>query len=173
MKKIAILASLLTITSFAQVQAAEEKLQVDFANDNTSKWNGIVIPKDQQCKFYDGVNPTTPKLIVNNIPSGATSLVFVYSDYDYTPMNNGGHGIFEYDLSATPHQIEVPSIPSNTFDLPKNFKVIAEHRGTSKGKAGAYMPPCSGGRNHNYFVTVQAIKNKSVISETVLKLGEY
>lgn len=173
MKKLALL-TLVVATAFAQAQTDTQNLQVNFAKDNAAKWDGVTIPTGQQCRFDKGVNPTTPALTVSHIPAGATSLVFVYSDHSYTPMNNGGHGLFEYTLPKESNgTVEVPSIASNTFDIPNDFKVIAEHRGTSKGEAGAYMPPCSGGTNHDYFVTVQAVKGKAMIAETTLALGSY
>lgn len=173
MKKLALLTFVVAAT-FAQAQTDTQNMQVNFSQDNTAKWDGVTIPAGQQCTHDGSTNPTTPKLVVSNIPAGTTSLVFVYSDHSYTPMNNGGHGIFEYTLSNIDNgSVIVPAIASNTFELPEAFNVIAEHRGTSKGKAGAYMPPCSGGTQHNYFVTVQAVKGKAMIAETVLPLGSY
>lgn len=150
-----------------------QDMEVHFADNSSPKWDGLAIPAGQQCTHDGATAPSTPPLRVANIPAGADSLVFVYSDRDYTPMNNGGHGIFQYALPSGDREVTVPSVPANTSELPAGFTIIAEHRGTSKGEPGAYMPPCSGGKGHSYFVTVQAVKGYSVVAEAVLELGKY
>lgn len=148
-------------------------MKVNFAPMKSVKWDGVNIPKGEQCKANGASNPATPALEISGIPTGTTSLIFVYSDKDYTPMSNGGHGLFQYTLPKAATNVTIPSIKSNTFNVPKEFKAIAPHRGTSKGKAGVYMPPCSGGTHHNYFLTVQAVKGYSIIGETTIGLGQY
>lgn len=172
MKKSFLIGSIVALALSANASSLNN-MKVSFAPMKSVKWDGITIPKGEQCKVDGATNPATPALDISNIPTGATSLIFVYSDKDYVPMSNGGHGLFQYALPKGATNVTVPSIKGNTFDIPKEFKVIAPHRGTAKGKAGVYMPPCSGGRGHNYFLTVQAVKGYSIIGETTVKLGKY
>ena len=67
----------------------------------------------------------------------------------------------------------MPSVPGHTFDLPPSFKIIEAHRGPGWDKAGAYMPPCSGGKGHAYYLTVKSISNDKVTAETQIELGKY
>lgn len=70
-------------------------------------------------------------------------------------------------------QVEVPSVLGHTFDIPKEFTLIEAHRSPSWDKAGAYMPPCSGGKNNEYYVTIKAVKDDKVTASTVLEMGKY
>lgn len=138
-----------------------------------AKWDGMKIPTGQQCQKFGGQQPATPALKVSGIPAGATELVFEYSDRDFEKMNNGGHGRIQYSLSSSVSDLEVPSVPGHSFELPMNFTSIEAHRSPGWDKAGAYMPPCSGGKSHAYYVTVKALKADQVLSQTVLELGTY
>lgn len=136
-------------------------------------WNGIKVPEGQQCQKFGGKNPSTPKLIVSEIPENTNELVLEYSDRDSDRMNNGGHGMMSFTLDSPKTEVQIPSVPGHTFDIPSAFKMIEAHRGPGWDKAGAYMPPCSGGKGHAYYVTVKAVAGDKVTATTVLEMGKY
>lgn len=141
-------------------------------------WDGKVVPKGMQCQKFGGDNPRTPALMISDIPLGTNVLIFEYSDRSHQPMDNGGHGKMGYALNqADSTSIWVPQLAGHSFALPKGFFMIEAHRNPNWDKAGAYMPPCSGGRNNSYYVTVKAAQIKDdllkVQAETVLELGKY
>ena len=70
-------------------------LNLSFAD---AEWDGKIIPKGQQCKEVGG-NGASPRIRVNNIPSGANKLILEFSDANYYPCDNGGHGIISYQIS--------------------------------------------------------------------------
>jgi len=145
-------------------------MNIEFAD---STWNGIKIPDGQQCQKFGGAAPATPKLIISEIPAGADALVLEYSDRDSKKMNNGGHGIMKFTLQQAVEKVELPPVPGHTFELPAPFTMIEPHRSPGWDKAGAYMPPCSGGKGHAYYVTIKAMKDDQVLTETVFELGTY
>jgi len=51
--------------------------------------------------------------------------------------------------------------------------MIEVYRGLGWDKEGAYMPPCSGGKGHAYYVTIKTLKCDKVIAETVVEMGKY
>ena len=57
--------------------------------------------------------------------------------------------------------------------MPENFTMVEAHRGAGWDKESAYMPPCSGGKDHAYYVTVKAMKGDTVTAEIVFELGKY
>jgi hypothetical protein len=74
----------------------------------------------------------------------------------------------------------IPSVPGHTFDLPQGFFLVAPHANPAWDKAGAYMPPCSGGRGNYCYVTVKAVryvspddKNPKLLAIGELSLGRY
>ena len=162
-KRLSLLA-LLSTSSYAFA------LDVNFVD---SKWDSKTIPEGQQCQKFDGVKPGTPKLSVSGIPAGSDSVVLVYSDRDSKKMNNGGHGIMSYTLAKGANKVQLPIVAGHSYEMPKGFEMIAEHRGAGWDKEGAYMPPCSGGSGHEYYVTVQTYKGNTVTAETVLELGKF
>jgi len=115
----------------------------------------------------------TPALKVSSIPTGSDSLMLAYSDRDSEKMNNGGHGIMSYKIMSTASSVTLPKVPGHSYDLPENFTMIEAHRSPGWDKEGAYMPPCSGAKDHAYYVTVKAMKGKEVTATTVLELGNY
>lgn len=143
---------------------------VRFADES---WNGNNIPKGQQCQKFGGKNPSTPKLIVDDIPPGSDAILLEYSDRDYKKMDNGGHGRISYTLNTSLSKVEIPPIPGHTFDIPVAFKMIEAHRSPGWDKAGAYMPPCSGRKGHAYYVTVKAVKGDKVTATSVLEMGKF
>ena len=136
-------------------------------------WDGVAVPAGQQCQKFGGNNPATPKIMVSGIPAGSNTLVLEYSDRDSQPMNNGGHGMMSYKFAPAATEVEIPSVAGHTFDMPASFTMINAHRSPNWDKAGAYMPPCSGGKSHAYYVTVKALDGDKVTATTVLELGKY
>jgi hypothetical protein len=153
------------------------RLEVSFAD---ATWNGKAIPKGQQCKRFGGKNPQTPRLIVKNIPPGTNAIIMEYSDESYAPMDKGGHGKIGYRVPEGTIEKTIPSVPGHTFDLPQGFFLVAAHANPAWDKAGAYMPPCSGGRGNYYYVTVKAVnyaspddKQPKLLGIGELSLGRY
>jgi len=162
-----LLTPLIIACSFSTYASA---IEVELA-DNA--WDGMNIPKGQQCEKFGGENPASPKLHVTGIPTGSDSILLAYSDRDSKNMNNGGHGIMSYSIGSMINSVELPSVPGHSYDMPENFTMVEAHRGAGWDKEGAYMPPCSGGKDHAYYVTVKAMKGDTVTAETVFELGKY
>lgn len=153
------------------------KLSLSFTD---SAWDGKVVPKGQQCQRFEGDNPKTPGIRVSGIPSKANALVVEYSDRSYPAMDNGGHGKIGYQIKPGTVSAEIPSVPGHTFDLPTDFFLVTAHQAPGWDKAGAYMPPCSGGGGNSYYATIKAIhRNESkkeeslLLGEGVIQLGRY
>ncbi|TXR53979.1 hypothetical protein [Reinekea thalattae] len=136
-------------------------------------WDGMMVPEGQQCQKFGGDSPMTPKLKIKGIPKGSDSLLLEYSDRDSERMNNGGHGRMQFALKANAKKVTVPSVPGHSYELPKGFTMVEAHRGPGWDKEGAYMPPCSGGNDHAYYVTVKSLQGDKVLAETVVELGKY
>lgn len=140
-------------------------------------WNGRTVPSGQQCTKFGG-NGAAPALQVTGIPAQADALVLEFSDKDYSPLANGGHGMVRYAVTPGAGAVTVPALPGETSELPAGFTLIREHKGWSK--PGAYLPPCSGGEGHLYFVTVRAVKldpdgsgKYEELDKTKTNLGRY
>ncbi|MEG3753503.1 hypothetical protein [Psychromonas arctica] len=165
--KYKVLATVIVAGCFSSYASAIEVELTD------SAWDGVKIPKGQQCQKFGGESPMTPALKVSSIPTGSDSLMLAYSDRDSEKMNNGGHGIMSYKIMSTASSVTLPKVPGHSYDLPENFTMIEAHRSPGWDKEGAYMPPCSGAKDHAYYVTVKAMKGKEVTATTVLELGNY
>jgi hypothetical protein len=138
-------------------------------------WDGKTVPAGQQCQKFGGNNPKTPEMHIHGVPDGTDKLVLEFSDRSYKKMDNGGHGKIAYLLNQDNFHgnVYVPSVSGHSFDLPKGFKLIAEHRSPKWDKAGAYMPPCSGGKGNSYYATVKAMSGNKVLNSTIVELGKY
>jgi hypothetical protein len=155
-----------------------EGLRAEFAD---SEWNGSSVPSGQQCSYHGGTNPSTPQILVSDIPEGSTAIVLEFSDRDWGPMDNGGHGKIGYTVDEGTSEVLIPTVRANTFNLPDGFFLVREHQGpASAGEPGAYMPPCSGGLSNAYYVTIKAVELVAIeegtfneIEETILELGRY
>ena len=145
-------------------------LDITFADDD---WDGVTIPNGQQCQKFGGINPATPRWIVSNIPIGSDTIILEYSDRDSKKMDKGGHGRMLFPISPTATQTEIPSVPGHTFIIPSQFAMIEAHRGAGWDIDGAYMPPCSGGKNHAYYVTIKTVKGDLITAEMVVEMGKY
>lgn len=136
-------------------------------------WDGIKVPAGQQCQKFGGQNPTTPRFIISGIPVGSDAIVLEYSDRSFEKMDKGGHGRMAFILDSAASEVTIPSVPGHTFDLPPAFKVVEAHRGPDWDTAGAYMPPCSGGRGNAYYVTIKATQEDRVVATTMLEMGTF
>jgi hypothetical protein len=142
-------------------------------------WNGKTVPMGQQCRKFGG-NGATPAMTVANIPAQANAVILEFSDQSHQPMDNGGHGKIGYRIAPGTARVTVPSVPGHTFDLPSEFFLVAAHRNPSWDKAGAYMPPCSGGRGNLYYLTVKAVfeapgesDGSKLLGQGKLTMGRY
>jgi len=149
-------------------------LSVTLADPN---WGGEKIPDGQQCQKFKG-NGSTPRIRVNNIPKGTNAIVVEYSDKTYKAMDNGGHGKIGYFIDERMEEVTIPPIKGHSFELPKSFFIVAPQQAPKWDKAGAYLPPCSGGKGNKYVAKVKAVHQTSgkvdkVIAETDVNLGIY
>jgi len=140
-------------------------------------WNGKTVPTGQQCHKFGG-HGATPQIAVNSIPAGTNAIVMEYSDRTYQPMDNGGHGKFGYRLQSNVSSVKIPSLAGHSFEMDEGFFLLEAQRAPSWDKAGAYLPPCSGGKGNEYYVTLKAVKElnggiQAILGETVLDLGKY
>ncbi|MBI3873830.1 MAG: hypothetical protein HY307_02285 [Arcobacter sp.] len=147
-------------------------LKVEFMD---KKWDGITVPKDEVCSNYNLKAGSTPVFKISNIPENGAKIVFSYNDKTFTKMDNGGHGVVAYSILKGSKTVEVPSLLGETFKVDKGFEIVKPHTGTRFNKtAGAYLAPCSGGKNNTYSVTVTVVDdiNKS-LATTEFILGKF
>ena len=152
---------------------AAADLEVGFMDE---AWNGMKVPEGQQCQKFGG-HGRSPELRVSNIPEAADLLVIEFSDRTYTPMDQGGHGKIGFGIEAGAGAVDIPSVDGHTVDLPAGFLVVSEHKAPSWDKAGAYLPPCSGGQGNEYYLTVRAVHQmgdeKHELASATLEMGTY
>ena len=162
-----------TLMMMCATFSAAADLGLAFVND---LWDGKTIPAGQQCRKFGGTGGT-PALRVSSIPPDANALVMEFSDRTYTPMDQGGHGKLGYRIEAGTAETIIPTVPPHTTDLPEGFWTVAPHGAPGWDTAGAYLPPCSGGKGNEYYVTVKAVTKEDdrlrVITEAVLEMGTY
>lgn len=164
-----------TVFGFCHTANAET-LSVAFTN---SKWTAESIPEGQQCLRFKGENPQSPELVVKNIPAGTTAIILEFSDRSFARMDKGGHGIVGFNVNAEAGaEVLVPAVPGHTETLPENFFLVANHKAPGWDKAGAYLPPCSGGRGNQYFIDVKAVvwsgeKIEKVLAETSIQMATF
>lgn len=165
-----ILLSLFTFIAYAD----NKPLDVSLADP---AWNGKLVPAGQQCGKFGGKG-ATPLLSIRQIPEGANAVVMEYSDRSYQPMDNGGHGKIGFRIQPDSTTVNIPSVAGHQFDLPDDFFLIEAHQAPTWDKEGAYLPPCSGGKGNDYYVTVKAVKEvdgdiQEVLGEVEVALGKY
>lgn len=155
----------------------DENLHLELVD---SGWDGERIPDGQQCQRQGGENPSTPSILVGNLPDGTEAVILEFSDRDFGPMDNGGHGKVGFVITEGVSEAVIPPLPGHTFDLPENYFLVQEHLAPGFDTPGAYMPPCSGGAGNSYYVTVKAVELVSmeelsfnVLRQGILELGEY
>ena len=173
------LLSILTVEASDKSKQTANHTELDVSFSDQA-WNGKTVPEGQQCQCFGGKNPMTPSLIINNIPPETNVIVMEYSDRSYAPMDNGGHGKIGFKIKQGTRSVVIPSVPGHSFELPDGFFIITPHQGSWWCKAGAYQPPCSGGRGNSYYVTIKAVYESSnkkeetkLIGKTVVELGNY
>lgn len=93
-------------------------------------------------------------------------------------MDGGGHGKIGYRIPANASTVNIPSVTGHTFDLPKGFFLIEAQRAPKWDKVGAYLPPCSGGKGNDYYITVKAVKEvdggiRRILGTVELPMGKY
>lgn len=166
---------LMSAFSIATAQASEKNRL--FASLADSAWDGVKIPDGQQCAKFSGKGES-PRIRVNNIPPRTDAIVVEFSDETYEPMRDGGHGKVGYYVDKRMTEVTVPPIKGHTFDLPESFFVVEPQRAPQWDTAGAYLPPCSGGKGNTYAATIKAVRlmNGRVVetmADTNLILGKY
>ena len=164
--------TLKSVTALTALALSANAFAMDVTFDDAA-WNGKKIPEGQQCLNYEGKSPATPRMTVSNIPAGAESLVFVYSDVSNKRMQHGGHGMVEFALLKDATSAKIPRVFEHTYEVPVGIEMVAEYRSRKGEAGGAYKPPCSGGKNHLYTVDVQAWQGDMVLAETTVEMGRY
>ena len=172
------ISALFILLTFSYASTAAE-LELAFTD---AAWNGEGIPEGQMCNRFnesESKNPESPELVVKGIPAEADAIILYFSDRSFARMDNGGHGTVGYKIAAGSGEITVPRVPGHTEDLPENFWTVKAHGAPTWDTAGAYLPPCSGGRGNDYFVDVKAVKLgadndvSNVLAEGSIKLATF
>ena len=153
-----ILVTALTLFSVCAVQAADTSTQGSIVNP---EWNGKKIPVGQQCNKFGGDNPMSPQIKITGLPLETQAVLLRFNDESFQKMKQGGHGVIGMRVEPGTTELLFPAIPGHSFKLPDNVFMVRAHKAPTWDKAGAYLPPCSGGKGHRYSVTIQpsTIKN--------------
>jgi hypothetical protein len=160
--------SALTIGGAAYAQ--QPQLNLSFADP---AWNGETVPEGQHCPLQGGTG-ATPALHVANVPETTTSIKVAFNDETYQPMNDGGHGIIAFAVTPVDGEVDLPSVPGNTADLPEGASVDTASRAPGEYASPGYLPPCSGGQGNTYSATVTAYDaNDAPIAAGKITLGKY
>lgn len=179
------LSIMVLITAFSGYLFAQErnymptehlvKLEVSFAD---KAWDGITVPEGEQCSMFGG-NGSSPSLIVSNIPDGVNALIISFSDRSFKANDNGGHGIIGIWLEEGQKSVTVPSVLAESLEMPEGMFIEANFR-SNRGKSGAYLPPCSGGRGNEYYATIKAVyrsdndtEESMLLGESIIEMGRY
>ncbi len=148
-----------------------------FVQLNSPAWNGQTVPKGEQCQKFGGIRPKTPELSVIGIPEGTNMLIMEFSDRSFKRMDDGGHGKIGYTLNRQQKKVNIPPVAGHSFTLPPGYFMVAAHRSPKWDRAGAYMPPCSGGKGNAYYVTVKAVKqggqSSTILAQQEVEMGRY
>ena len=168
MKKFGSIVSLFLFTSLGLSAAS---LTATFTDD---MWKKNVLPKSEVCSNFNTKVGSTPSIKLENIPVNTTKIVLAFSDESFKGMSVGGHGVISYAIPKNSSMIVIPSIKGETFDLPKDFTTVVKHRGEKFGKTpGAYLAPCSGGKEHVYSVLIKAMNEDQILDSASLTLGTF
>ncbi|MCP4394211.1 MAG: hypothetical protein GY804_08125 [Alphaproteobacteria bacterium] len=153
------------------------KMEASFLGN---EWDGITIPGRQICR-RDGGQGNTPPLRITNIPKGTDVIIMEFNDSsDLVLGYDGSHGKIGVWHDGT-SELNVAPISGETLNLPKFAFVEQLHR-FHFSRGSAYMPPCSQGAGHQYFVKIKAVNiekladnriRKTVLDEEVVQLGKY
>jgi len=120
-------------------------------------WDGKRVPASQVCGRFGGKGAVSPSMLVSNLPDGVVAIDVWFSDDNNERMNWGGHGKVKYLVPAGAKSFEMKSFPAESDDLPDGVVSVRDHKGSQwSGTGGAYLPPCSGGKGHNYSAYILA-----------------
>ncbi|MCF4167188.1 hypothetical protein L2U69_16185 [Zavarzinia compransoris] len=136
-------------------------------------WTGGAIPDGQQCTKFGAVAPMTPPLKVSGLPIGTLRVIVEFNDEDFQPLSyDGGHGKIDFEVG--PGEAYLPAVPGETDQMPPGVRIAAKNRATGDFARPGYLPPCSGGRDHDYFAVVKAIgPTQEVLAEGRVDIGSY
>lgn len=149
-------------------------LKISFVD---AAWDGKHVPSGQQCSMYGGKG-STPRIKVENVPTGANAIIVEFNDQSYGPLSSdGGHGKigFKHGGGAT---ATLPAVPGGTRELPAGTFLEADNRAGGSYGVG-YLPPCSGGRGNSYFADVKAVykadkpEDNKLLATGRFQLGNY
>ena len=151
-------------------------LTVSFAD---AAWDGMAVPKGQQCSKFGG-SGATPSLVVAGVPDGANAVIVEFNDRSYMELSSdGGHGKVGFWIKGG-GTVTLPSVAGETSRLPEGVFVEAKNRATGSYATAGYLPPCSGGKGNAYFADVKAVYKAKSDKETSkllatggIELGKY
>ncbi len=154
------------------VSAAE--LEASLLGDG---WDGVWVPDSQVCQRFGG-RGATPPMRIAGLPAGTTHIEVSFNDESFGPMDGGGHGKLSFAVAAGQSVVDLPAVPGETDDLPDGVTKINGHRGADwSGTDGAYLPPCSGGRDNSYTASIRAVVQgdggKRTLARTKIGIGRY
>ena len=122
----------------------------------------------------------TPELKITGIPEGTEAVVLRFNDESFPKLKNGGHGQIAMLVDPGTTELLFPAVPGHSSEMPEGVIIVSKHKAPDWDKAGAYLPPCSGGKGNKYTVTIQPSKIKNLekkkfkkISRFKLDLGKY
>jgi hypothetical protein len=175
MKNIIAAAFILSLLAFSNMTYAEDYLIKEEPVTLTlafvdPAWDGIKVPAGQECSWAGGAG-VSPALQVGNIPAGANALIVEFSDRTFKPNDLGGHGKIGLWLTQAKTSVIVPSVPGESDVMPEGMFIEEAHRST-RGKPGAYLPPCSGGQGNDYYAAVKAVYKAQADNEESRLLGQ-
>ncbi|GHC62296.1 hypothetical protein [Neogemmobacter tilapiae] len=136
-------------------------------------WDGVTVPAGQHCRLQDG-SGDTPPMQVTGVPEAAVALRLWFNDLSYPSLAfDGGHGVVE--IATAPGDVAIAALPGETDALPDGVRMFSAPRARGEYASVGYLPPCSGGREHVYAVTVTAHGADGVELARVknVKLGSY
>jgi hypothetical protein len=134
-------------------------------------WDGKTIPSGMECSRQGGEKPHTPKLKVTNLPKGTSYLRMVITDESYG--GEGFHGIFKIKVPTGASEIVIPRIYELVEELPSGIE-LERANGNPGGGRGHYLPPCSGGRKHNYYAEILPYNSDDKkLKENYIDFGRY
>lgn len=176
-----ILAVAVALAACAPAMRRAERVAPLRISFTSPEWTGNAIPTGAQCRVQGGTKGS-PALTVEGIPAGATDLLVAFNDLSYPPLSTGGgHGTIRVPVPAGATRVLVPSVPSETTNLPAGVSMEAPHRGDVPGvQPGAYLAPCSGGRGNVYQAQVLAVVRTgrqdappTIVGEGTIAIGRY
>ena len=130
----------------------QQKLNVEFVDIN---WGGQLVPNGQQCQKYGGKG-ASPSLKVKGLTSQANAVLVTFSDKSKWVMGKGSNGKIGIRIKPNQRQVYIPSIKENVTTLPKEMFSIDSYSRKFRID-GVYLPPCSKGKKHDYFATVESV----------------